>query len=159
GLPGSPGVSQGPAPGMPGGAFTPAQPPPGCQQLLAVREEVGKHGQALQTAGQKKAPPGELCKLFQAFLSAESKMITSFQDHSAHGGDTRDVLKQVKDGHGKASDVGKKVCDAAAMGSRPVGPSLSDALGATPTVPDPSSATKKGTSTFDTLTGSPLTTR
>ena len=159
GLPGSPGVSQGPAPGMPGGAFSPAQPPPGCQQLLAAREEVGKHGKALQTAGQKKAPPDELCKLFKAFLSAESKMIKSLQDNSAACGVPPDVLKQVKEGHGKASDVGKKVCDAAAQGPRPAGPSLSDALGATPSVPDPSSATKKGQSTFDTLTGSPLTTR
>jgi hypothetical protein len=159
GLPGSPGVSQGPAPGMPGGAFTPAQPPPGCQQLLAAREEVGKHGQALQTAGQKKAPPEELCKLFKAFLSAETKMIKSLQENSTTCGVPPDVLKQVKDGHGKASDIGKKVCDAAAQGPRPAGPSLSDALGATPTVPDPSSATKKGQSTFDTLTGSPLTTR
>lgn len=159
GLPGSPGVSQGPAPGMPGGAFSPAQPPPGCQQLLAAREEVGKHGQALQTAGQKKAPPEELCKLFKAFLAAESKMIKSLQDNSAACGVPPDVLKQVKDGHGKASDVGKKVCDVAAQGPRPAAPSLSDALGATPTVPDPSSATKKGASTFDTLTGSPLNTR
>jgi hypothetical protein len=159
GLPGSPGVSQGPAPGMPGGAFTPAQPPPGCQQLLAAREELGKHGQALQTAGQKKAPPEELCKLFKAFLSAESKMIRSLQDNSAACGVPPDVLKQVKEGHGKASDVGKKVCDAAALGARPAGPSLSDALGATPTVPDPSTSTKKGQSTFDTLTGSPLNTR
>lgn len=157
GLPGSPGVSQGPAPGMPGGAFSPAQPPPGCQQLLATREEVGKHGKALQTAGQKKAPPDELCKLFKAFLAAESKMIKSLQDNSAACGVPPDVLKQVKEGHGKASDVGKKVCDAAAQA--PAGPSLSDALGATPTVPDPSTATKKGASTFDTLTGSPLNTR
>jgi hypothetical protein len=159
GLPGSPGVSQGPAPNTPGGAFTPAQPPPGCQQLLAAREEVGKHGQALQTAGQKKAPPEELCKLFKAFLAAETKMIKSLQDNSATCGVPPDVLKQVKEGHGKASDVGKRVCDAAALGARPAGPSLSDALGATPTVPDPSTSTKKGQSTFDTLTGSPLTTR
>lgn len=144
---------------MPGGAFSPAQPPPGCQQLLTDRDEVGKHGKALQTAGQKKAPPEELCKLFKAFLSAESKMIKSLQDNSAACGVPPDVLKQVKEGHGKASDIGKKVCDASAQGARPAGPSLSDALGATPTVPDPSTSTKKGASTFDTLTGSPLTTR
>jgi len=159
GSPGSPGMSAAPGTGMPGGAFTPAQPPPACQQLLAAREEVGKHGQALQTAGQKKAPPDELCKLFKAFLTAETKMISRLQESSATCGVPPEVLKQVKDGHSKASDVGKKVCDAAAQGPRPAAPSLSDALGATPTVPDPSTATKKGQSTFDTLTGSPLTTR
>ena len=90
---------------MPGGAFAPQQPPPGCQQLLTDREEVGKHGKALQTAGQKKAPPEELCKLFKAFLTAETKMIKSLQDNSATCGVPPDVLKQVKDGHSKASDV------------------------------------------------------
>src|SRR6266699_856424 len=43
----------------------------------------------------------------------------------------------------------------AAAGPRQAGPTLSDALGATPLVPN-ASATKKGSSTFDTLTGSPL---
>jgi hypothetical protein len=157
GLPGSPGMSPTPGAGMPGGAFAPQQPPPACQQLLAVREEVGKHGQALQTAGQKKAPPEELCKLFKAFLGAESKMLNRLQESSVTCGVPPEVIKQVKDGHSKASEVGKKVCDAAAQGPRPAAPSLSDALGATPTVPDPS--TKKGQSTFDTLTGSPLNTR
>jgi hypothetical protein len=155
----SPAPAPGAGAGMPGGAFAPQQPPPACQQLLADREEVGKHGKALQAGGQKKVSAEELCKLFKAFLSAETKMIKSLQDNSATCGVPSEVLKQVKDGHSKASDVGKKVCDAAAQGPRPAAPSLSDALGATPTVPDPSSSTKKGQSTFDTLTGSPLNTR
>ena len=54
------------------------------------------------------------------------------------------------------AQVGKQVCDAAAQGPRPAGPTLSDALGTTPMVPDSSTATKKGQGTFDTLTGSPL---
>ncbi len=51
--------------------------------------------------------------------------------------------------------MSKQICDVAAQGSRQAGPSLSDALGTTPLVPDASTA-KKGSSTFDTLTGSPL---
>jgi hypothetical protein len=39
----------------------------------------------------------------------------------------------------------------AAQGPRPAIPNLADALGATPTVPDASAASKKGASTFDTL--------
>jgi hypothetical protein len=78
------------------------------------------------------------------------------QEHSATCGVPPEVLKQVREGHGKASEMSKKICDAAALGPRPAGPSLSDALGTTPTVPDASTATKKGQSTFDTLTGSPL---
>jgi hypothetical protein len=65
------------------------------------------------------------------------------------------VIKNVTAAHGKASEMGKHICDAAAQGPRPAGPSLSDALGSTPTVPDTNS-TKKGGSTFDTLQGSPL---
>jgi hypothetical protein len=95
----------------------------------------------LQAAGEKKAPPDELSKLFKAFL----------QENSATCGVPSEVLKQVKEGHGKATEVGKKVCDAAAQGPRPATPNLADALGATPTVPDASAASKKGASTFDTL--------
>ncbi len=156
GMPGMPG-SSGMSPGMPGGGFgAPQQPPPACQQLLSTRDEVAKHGQALHAAGQKKVPPEELCKLFKVFLAAESKMLKGMEEQSAACGVPPDVIKQVKAGHGKASQVGKQVCDAAAQASRPAGPSLSDALGSTPMVPDSTTPTKKGQGTFDTLTGSPL---
>jgi len=146
----SPGV------GMPGGAFSaPQAPPPACQQLLSTRDEVNKHGAALKAAGEKKAPPDELCKLFKAFVAVETKMIKGLQEHSATCGVPPEVIKQVKEGHGKASEMSKKICDIAAQGPRQAGPSLSDALGTTPLMPD-ASATKKGSSTFDTLTGSPL---
>ena len=159
-MPGSPGMSPAPGmspgmPGMPGGAFSaPQAPPPACQELLSNRDEVTKHGKALQAAGQKKVPPEELCKLFKVFLSAEDKMLKGLEEHSATCGVPAEVLKQVKAGHSKASQMGKQICDAAAQ-PRMVGPTLSDALGTTPLVPD-ASATKKGSSTFDTLTGSPL---
>jgi hypothetical protein len=149
GMPGSPGMS-------PGGFGAPQEPPPACQQLLANRDETAKHGQAIHAAGQKKVPPEELCKLFKTFLSSESKMLKGLEQNSAICGVPPEVLKQVKASHEKAAQVGKNICDAAAQGPRPAGPSLSDALGPTPMVPDSSSATKKGQGTFDTLTGSPL---
>src|SRR5262245_27281023 len=157
GMPGSPGMSPPPgmSPGMPGGAFSaPQEPPPACQQLLSTRDDVNKHGQALQAAGQKKAPPDELCKLFKTFLAVETKMIKGLEEHSATCGVPTEVLKQVRAGHSKAAQMGKQICDAAAQ-PRMVGPTLSDALGTTPLVPD-ASTTKKGSSTFDTLKGSPL---
>ena len=162
-MPGSPGMSPGPGmspapgmPGMPGGAFSaPPAPPPACQELLSNRDEVTKHGKALQAAGQKKAPPDELCKLFKTFLSVEDKMLKGLEEHSATCGVPAEVLKQVKAGHSKASQMGKQICDVAAQGPRQAGPTLSDALGTTPLVPD-ASTTKKGSSTFDTLSGSAL---
>ena len=146
-MPGAPGT---------GSAFgAPAQgPPPACQQLLGYRDETSKHGQALQAAGKKKAPPEELCKLFKAFTAAEAKFVKGLESNSATCGVPADVIKQVKAGHSKAVQTAKNVCDAAAQGPRPAGPTLSDALGTTPTVPDASSS--RGQGTFDTLMGSPL---
>jgi hypothetical protein len=161
GMPGSPGMPG--APGMPesqgmpgGGPFGAPQqgPPPVCQQILSYRDETGKHGQALQAAGKKKAGAEEVCKLFKAFIAAETKFVKALEEHSATCGVPPDAIKQVKLGHSKASQAAKNVCDAAAQGPRPSGPSLSDALGTTPTVPDAS--TSRGQGTFDTLMGSPL---
>src|SRR5215472_7606222 len=107
-MPGMPGSSGGMSPAMPGGAFSaPQEPPPACQQLLSSRDDVNKHGQALQAAGQKKAPPDELCKLFKAFLTAESKMLKSLEEQSSTCGVPPETIRQVKAGHGKASQMGK----------------------------------------------------
>jgi hypothetical protein len=93
------------------GGSAPQAPPPACQQLLNNRDEVGKHGQALQAAGQKKAPPDELCKLFKSFLTAESEMLKGLEEHSQTCGVPAEVLKQVKAGHSKAAQMGKQICE------------------------------------------------
>ncbi len=150
GMPGMPGASA--APQAPFGA--PQQPPPACQQLMTYRDETAKHGQVLQAAGKKKAPPEELCKLFKAFISAETKFLKGLQDNQSVCGVPPEVINQAKAGHSKAMETAKHVCDAAAQGPpKPAGPSLSDALGTTPLVPD---ANSRGMGTFDTLSGSPL---
>jgi hypothetical protein len=157
GMPGSPGMpGMGPGMGSPFEQQAPRQPPPACMQLLANRDETQKHGQALQAAGQKKAPPEEICKLFKAFLAVETKMLKGLEANSATCGVPPEALKQVKAQHNKAEQAAKQVCEVAAQGPRPTGPSLSDALGTTPVVPDTSSS-KRGAGTFDTLQGSPLT--
>jgi len=158
GMPGMPGSGMSPG-GGPGGQFgaapPPQQPPPACQQLLTLRDETQKHGQALQAASQKKASPEELCKLFKVFLGAETKMLRGLEEQSTTCGVPPEVLQQVRSGHSRASQTSKQICEVAAQGPRPSGPSLSDALGTTPVVPDTNS-TKKGQGTFDTLSGSPL---
>jgi hypothetical protein len=154
GMPGSPGMS--PGAGSPFGQAPQQGPPPACQQLMAVRDETQKHGQALSAAGKKKAPPEEICKLFKVFIAAETKMVKGLEDLQATCGVPADAIKQVKAQHAQATQMAKQVCDVAAQGAaRPAGPSLSDALGTTPLVPD-TSATKRGAGTFDTLEGSPL---
>ena len=151
GMPGAPG-------GMPGGGGfggAPQQgPPPACRELLAMRDEVQKHGTAIQKANEKKATVQEACKLFKNFLGAEAKFIKSLEDNTLNCGVPPDAIKQAKDGHSKASAVGKQVCDAAAQGPRPAGPSLSDALGAGPVMPEGSRSSGGGA--FDTLNGNVL---
>ena len=128
-------------------------PPPVCQQLLSYRDETAKHGQALQAAGKRKAPADEICKLFKAFVAAETKFVNALEENSGPCQVPDEAIKQVRLGHSKASETAKNICEAAARGPQPTGPSLSDALGSTPTVPD---ATASRGGTFDTLMGSPL---
>ncbi|MCC6890626.1 MAG: hypothetical protein IT536_19050 [Hyphomicrobiales bacterium] len=150
------GAQFGGAPGMPGGGFggPPAAPPPGCQQLLAVREELQKHGQAIEAANQKKAHVKTACQLFRNYIAAEAKMIKLLDAHGSACGVPAQVAQQVRGSHAKAQQIGKQVCDAAARGAMPAGPTLSDALGTSPTLPDISQ--KKGAGTFETLTGNPF---
>jgi len=151
GMPGAPG-------GMPGGGgfgAAPQQgPPPACREVLAMRDEVQKHGTAIQKANEHKATVQEACKLFKNFLGAEAKFIKSLEDNTRAWGVPADAIKQAKDGHTKASAVGKQVCDAAAQGPRPAGPSLSEALGAGPVMPE--SSRSSGGGAFDTLNGNIL---
>jgi hypothetical protein len=152
GMPGSPGGMPGGGGGSPFGG--PQQgPPPECQKLLGYRDETQKHGLALQAAGKRKAQPDEVCKLFKAFLAAETKMIKGLEENAAACGVPPDTIKQVKGAHAQASQMGNKVCEVAAQGPRQAGPSLSEALGAPPTVPE---MKKTGPGTFDTLNGNPL---
>jgi hypothetical protein len=137
------------------GAPAPQQgPPPACQALLVHRDETQKNAMAIRAAGQRKAPPDEACKLFKAFLASETKMIKGLEQNSQLCGVPGEVIKQLKTQHAQAEKTGKQVCDAAAMGPRPSGPSLSEALGSTPTAADP--AEKKRGGTFDTLSGTAL---
>jgi hypothetical protein len=110
-----------------GGPWTPppAQPPvppPACRQLLALRDEVQKHSMAIQKANERKATVQEACKLFRTFLATEAKLIRGLEDNSRTCGVPLDAIKLARDGHAKASQIGKQVCDAAAQGPRPIGP-------------------------------------
>ena len=147
GMPGMPGSSAAP-PGFGGGA--PAAPPAVCNELLAMRDATQKHATAIGAANDRKAPPQEACGLFRAFLASEAKMIKAVEENSTRCGIPPEVPKQMKIGHSKAAEVGKKVCEAAAN-PRPTGPTFSDVFG-TPATPD----TKKKGGTFDTLTGNAL---
>jgi hypothetical protein len=98
---------------------SPPARPPACQQLLALRDELQKHGMAIQKANERKASVQEACRLFELFLSAEAKFVNSLEENSQACGVPAEAIKQATEGHAKAGQVGKQVCDAAAQGSRP----------------------------------------
>jgi hypothetical protein len=118
GMPGMPGAVPG------GGGFggPPQGPPPACRELLSMRDEVQKHGMAIQKANERKATVQGACKLFKNFLEAEARFIKSLEENSRTCGVPGDAIKRAKEGHTKASAIGKQVCDAAAQGSRPAYP-------------------------------------
>src|SRR5262245_10738996 len=130
GMPGLPGGTPGGVPGT-GGFGAPNAPPPACQQLLALRDETQKHGMAIQKANERKATVQDACQLFKTFLVAEAKFIRGLEDNSRTCGVPPDAIKQAKEGHAKAEQVAKQVCDAAAQGTRPRGPTgdFFDSLG------------------------------
>jgi len=128
GMPGLPGGTPGGVPGVGGLDGPPAGPPPACRDLLAMRDDVQKHGVAIRKANERKATVQEACKLFKNFLAAESKFIRSLEDNTRTCGVPPDAIKQAKEGHAKASQTGKQVCDAAAQGPRPAGRDPWDAL-------------------------------
>jgi hypothetical protein len=124
GRPGMPGGPPGGMPGVGGFGVSPSQsgPPPACRELLTLRDETQKHGTAIQKANERKATVQEACKLFKLFLVAEAKFIRGLEDNSRTCGVPPNAIKQAKEGHAKAEQVGKQVCDAAAQGPRPRGP-------------------------------------
>ena len=79
--------------------------------------------------GQEKGAARRNLQAFQGIPRGRTKFVKGLEDHSATCGVPPDVIKQVKAGHSKATQTAKQVCDAAAQGPRPAGPSLSDALG------------------------------
>jgi hypothetical protein len=86
----------------------------------ARRSSEARHGHPEGQRAQGKR--SGRCKLFKNFLAAESKFIKSLEDNTRTCGVPPDAIKQAKEGHSKASAIGKQVCDAAAQGPRPVFP-------------------------------------
>ena len=133
----------------------PQQPPPCVQEFVKLREVASKRADAIRHASERKvkATAQEACGLFNAFFAAEAKMIKYAAANAASCGIPQDVVKNMKQSHGKTQEIRSRVCQAAARPPQPAGPSLSDTL--TAPVPD-SKNIKTGHGTFDTLTGTPL---
>jgi hypothetical protein len=122
---------------------------------MTLRDDTQKAGLAVQAAGKRKANAQEACKLFNNFAAIESKFVRGLEDGKAQCGVPDDLIKAKKTEYEQVAQIRKQVCDVAAAGPQNTGPSLSDALNSTPTLPD-TTGPKPKSSTFDTLTGNPL---
>jgi hypothetical protein len=134
----------------------PQQQPPCVAEFGKLRDDAGKKAAAIRAASARKAPPREACQLFNVFVTAEAKMLKYAEDNSVWCGIPPQIVTQIKQSHTKTTEIRTQVCQAAAAPPRPVGPTLSDSLGAPIT---DSNNIKTGRGTFDTLTGSPIGSR
>lgn len=158
----------GPAPGI-----APVAPPPGgggagpgwsgsgggrdCGgEFMPLRAEAEKKAALIKAAAATKQQPA-VCAAFKNFAAAEAKVIKYVEEHGAECRIPPDAAKMLKSNHAKTIEIRTKVCDTAAA-PQPRMPSLSDALGTNrvPTVPQENTVGKRGSSTFDTLTGNSL---
>ncbi|WP_050426065.1 hypothetical protein [Bradyrhizobium tropiciagri] len=162
--------SNGAAP-IAGGGLSSPPPPPGAgggggpgdacmKDFVPLREETEKRGKAIKAASDRHASPQEACKLIGNYSQAEVRMIKYVDTNAQKCGIPPQVSNQLKDGHKNTEALLKKVCNvaeqAAAQPRGPAGPSLSDVLGSSASLPE-ATPTKKGGSTFDTLNGNVLT--
>lgn len=155
------------APPVGGGGFGgPPQggPPPGaadCQNgFTPLRADAEAKAKLIQAAGKRHAPPQEACKLIGNFAQAELKMIKFVETNAQKCGIPANVADQMKKGHANTSQLQQRICAAAANGGpagpAAAGPSLSEALGSA-SLPEAKPSTRRGGSTFDTLSGNVLT--
>jgi hypothetical protein len=148
------GFQRGPAPPSQAGG-----PGADCMNgFVPLREEAEKRGKLIKAASDRHAPPDEACKLIASFGKAESNMIKYVDTHATKCGIPPQISEQLKAGHKNTEIMQKKVCQVAEQQQQrgPAGPSLSEVLGSSASVPE-ATVTKKGGSTFDTLNGNVLT--
>jgi hypothetical protein len=134
-------------------AAPPQQMPPCVAEFTKLRNDAEKKGHAIQKASEQKASPKEACHLFTVFAAAEAKMIKYAVDNKTSCGVPDEVIKQLKAGHNRTTDIRTKICKVAEAPPRPAGPTLSDTLSSP--IPNANNI-RSGGGTFDTLTGSPL---
>jgi len=154
------------APPVSGAGFSPMQQGASQQGVdecmsgfMPLRKEAERRGNLIKAASERHAPASEACKLIGHFSQAEVKMIRYVQEHQKKCGIPAQIAEQLQGGHKNTEKMLKQVCNVAQQQAQqprgPAGPSLADVLGSAP-APAPSTS-KKGGSTFDTLSGNVLT--
>lgn len=129
------------------------------QQFAKLRNELEKRGMALQAAGKRKAPAGEMCKLLRSFTATEAQVLKFFDESQAKCGIPDEPVRHAREGHAKAVTMRNQVCQIAAGPPAPPPPApsagLSGALGSNALGGPPPPSTG-GSGVFDTLSGNAL---
>jgi hypothetical protein len=84
--------------------------PPCWDDFMPLREEAQKRATAISVAGKRKAPPNEVCQLFNRFAEAETKVIKFVEENGTWCGIPPDALKQMKESQAKGDAMRKNVC-------------------------------------------------
>jgi len=150
---GAPTTSAGPAWGQPQmqPQMQPQQPPPCVAEFMQLRSNVEKYGLAAKAAHEKNASREEMCKLITTFSAAEEKMIKYAATNASSCGIPAQAVGQMKTNHEHSMMIRKQICSAGPAAG-PAPPTLSDAL-----ANNPGPTSTKGSGTYDSLTGNPLT--
>src|SRR4030088_2769842 len=103
-----------------------------------MREQMENRGKLIKGATDRHAPPDEACKLIGNFGQSEIKMIKYVESHAAKCGIPSQVADQLKTGHKNTESMQKKVCTVAQQQQQkgPAGPSLSEVLGSSASLPE-----------------------
>jgi len=159
--------SNGVAPMGQGFSAAPRQAPAGggaaqdcMKDFLPLKQEAEKRGHYLQALGKRKTKTvQEACNGFTAYSQAEFKMMKFVEKNATRCGIPANVPEQMAAQHKNTVAMQRKVCTMAQQAQNaPRGPamSLSEALGASPELPEAQPAKRNGGSTFDTLSGNVL---
>jgi hypothetical protein len=152
---GAPPPMMGAAPpqGGPYGGGGGGQPPPCVVEFGKMRDDVQKKGAAAKYASEHKVARDEMCKMVQAYSSAEGKWLKFAEAGVSTCGIPGEIVTQLKLVHSRTEQAREKICAAGPAGGATMAPSLSDALGTTRL---PLETKKTGANTFDTLTGNAI---
>jgi hypothetical protein len=143
------------APAGPSPFDQPTSEPPCIKEFIALRQDTEKKAKTVQAASKRKPSPQEACRMFTALVASQDKL-GKFAAANVKGcGIPQQVVDQIKTAITQTEPVRARVCEVAARGPVPTGPSLSDALGTT-YVANPGNGKRGGGSTFDTLSGNVL---
>jgi hypothetical protein len=123
-------------------------------EFLPLRTEAEKRAALIKAAGERRAPPQELCQLFGRYSEAEEKVVKFIESHASSCGIPAQVLNATKANHTKTGTMRQRICSAAPPPGERRGPGLGEALGMR-AVPTPET-TSTGKGTLDTLSGNAL---